>query len=198
MISGRRAYVERALTLNVERLSKEGAFAPGSGASGRISWKLQSGQVASVDFEVQRATEHGCLRLDFVMVDGPGGSSRHVTQKISLTTTKMHFGGKRWWFLCPVSGERVGRLHLPLGTSYFASRHAHGLAYASQYENLYDRAERRARKLRARLGVEPDSLWLASKPKGMRWTTYARHADQIKSFERVADGRWLRVARLVP
>ena len=108
MISKRRAYVERAVTSNVERLLKGGAFAPGSGASGRISWKLASGQVASVGFTLLLEPERGCLQLDFLMPDASDGSTPRVTQKISVTTTKMYFGGRRWWFLCPVSGERVG------------------------------------------------------------------------------------------
>ena len=46
------------------------------------------------------------------------------------------------------------------------------LAYASQRETKYDRALRRARKLRLRLGGDPTDDEYPDKPPRMRWTTY--------------------------
>jgi hypothetical protein len=66
----------------------------------------------------------------------------------SLATTRPPFGGLRWWFVCPHLNRRVRKLYLPLGGRHFWSRHAYELAYASQRETKYDRALRRARKLR--------------------------------------------------
>jgi hypothetical protein len=53
-------------------------------------------------------------------------------QEIDLTWTGTAFGGRRWWFVCPKTGKRVGVLYLPEDERKFLSREAHGLAYRSQ------------------------------------------------------------------
>lgn len=32
---------------------------------------------------------------------------------VRLEATRPHFGGVRWWYVCPGCGARVSRLHLP-------------------------------------------------------------------------------------
>jgi hypothetical protein len=186
-------FIESALTLNSDQLVKAARLGAGSQTSGRLSWNLRAGRVASVNFEAQLGTEDGWMQLDFFVLERSTGARRAVTQTISLAATRPHFGGTRWWFVCPVTGERVGRLHLPPGADHFASRQAHRLIYACQTENVYDRAARRARKLMMRLGAEPRDPWIPLKPKGMRWSTYIRYAKQTKDFERVSDGRWFKI-----
>jgi hypothetical protein len=48
-----------------------------------------------------------------------------------MTSTALHTGGRRWWFLCPVTGTRVGKLYLAPGATHFAGRKAHNLTYMS-------------------------------------------------------------------
>jgi len=52
---------------------------------------------------------------------------------------------------------------------HFWSRRAYELAYASQRETKFDRALRRARKLRLRLGGDPADDGTPDKPPRMRW-----------------------------
>jgi hypothetical protein len=194
MISSRQAskvdqLVEYALTLNIDQLIKAGGLRVGSHTSGQLRWAFGWGQAISANFEARLTIPDSYVQFDCLVPDGRMGSSREVRQRISLTTTRPRFGGTRRWFVCPISGELVGRLHLPPGASQFASRRAHGLTYACQSEGIHDRAARRSRKLMARLGGA-----VAFKPKGMCWTTYVRHVDHIKRFERIADGRWLKTA----
>src|SRR3954471_19126471 len=47
--------------------------------------------------------------------------------RIELTTTRPPYGGVRWWFICPRSGRRVMKLHLPRGGRTFAARQFWGL-----------------------------------------------------------------------
>jgi hypothetical protein len=54
-----------------------------------------------------------------------------VDYRIRLVTTRPHFGGLRWWFICPLSGRRAAKLHRPPGYKYFAHREAYGLTYQS-------------------------------------------------------------------
>ena len=62
------------------------------------------------------------------------------------------------------------------GGGIFACRNCHQLAYPSQREADYDRAARRADKIRERLDWEQGILnpkgW--EKPKGMHWRTFER------------------------
>jgi hypothetical protein len=184
MISRRASLVEHSVTLKIEQLRKAGALIPGLPTSGQLHWTFETGQLGSANFEAVLATKDGYLQLDLQI---PSCSAK---QRISLTTTNLYFGGARWWFVCPVTLERVGRLHLLAGASQFLSRRAHGLTYACQTEDVYDRAARRSRKLMMRLGADAGSRWIPLKPKGMRWTTYVRHANEIKYLEGISDGRW--------
>jgi hypothetical protein len=59
------------------------------------------------------------------------------------------------------------------------------LPYASQEETAEDRALRKVRTLRARLGASMDLLepiWI--KPKGMHWRTFARLVQEEQAAQR--------------
>jgi hypothetical protein len=61
------------------------------------------------------------------------------------------------------------------------------MSYQSQAESRYDRALRRARKLRARLGAHDGIGEFIPRPKGMRSRTFNRIADEIERVEATAD-----------
>ena len=91
-----------------------------------------------------------------------------------LDWTPCTLGGQRVWWRCPAvgCGRRVAVLH---GGRVFACRLCNRLAYRSQRETDYDRATRRADKLRNRLEWEPGILnGNGGKPKGMNWRTFER------------------------
>jgi hypothetical protein len=179
--------VEYALTLNIDQIMKAiktGGAHSGLPISGQLCWTFKAGQCSVANFEARLGFLDGYVQLDFPVADGPTQGSLDVKQRISLTTTRPRFGGTRWWFICPVNGERVGRLYLPPGASQFASRRAYGLAYACQTESICARAARRRRKLLVRLGDEDAPFgWTPLKPKRMRWATYVRSIKQLKRLE---------------
>lgn len=102
---------------------------------------------------------------------------------VRLTWTRCHLGGKRPWFLCPnqACGRRVAILY---GGRMFTCRHCAHLVYQSQREQPFERAIRKAERIRERLGWQPGILngdeW---KPKGMHWKTFetfgARHRELV-------------------
>jgi hypothetical protein len=92
--------------------------------------------------------------------------------------------------------RRVRKLYLPLGGRHFWSRGAYELAYASQRETKFDRALRRARKLRLRLGGDPADDEHPDKPPRMRWATYNRLTDRLVAADAVTDER-LKTARAI-
>jgi hypothetical protein len=133
------------------------------------------------------------VRLKYEMTDYWTGEELKIDDKVYLAPTRAHFGGLRWWFVCPHLNRRVRKLYLPLGGRHFWSRRAYELAYASQRETKYDRALRRARKLRLRLGGDPADDEDPDKPPRMRWATYNRLLDKLRAADGVADERLRRV-----
>jgi len=156
------------LTLDLYKLIRNGAFCPGRTASGSLTWTREEEYLASISYSSDHtALSSGSVRLHYRHEDVP------VDYRVSLTTTRPHFGGVRWWFVCPVNGTRAAKLHLPSGSHLFASRQAFRLAYRSQNETAGDRLLAKAQGIRRDLGgraslADP----FPDKPKGMHWTTY--------------------------
>lgn len=188
---GGRPTVESGITLDIRRLTRGGLVA-GRSQSGSLQWTWpHNGQpICSVEYQVAFNEDAGTLHLVNITCFDPFGKPvRMEGQTIRLTTTTPPYGGRRWWLLCPCTGRRVMQLHLPYGARAFASRQAYRLGYAVQRESAPDRARRRARKARQRIGGSPNlAEGLPGKPKWMRWRTYWRHVDACQE----ADGQTLK------
>ena len=67
------------------------------------------------------------------------GEQKYIDYYVSLETTPCHYGGVRFWFICPLyrngkyCGRRVGTLYQ--GGDYFGCRHCYDLTYESKKEN---------------------------------------------------------------
>src|ERR1700722_8091508 len=148
--SGGRPTTEDGLTLRLSTLPRD---RPGCAWSGSITWTdTRTGeQSGSISYNAFLRQETGRLRLRYTTTRWDG-ERRESDYWIELETTPQPFGGRRWWFICPRTGRRAAKLYLPNGAFTFASRQAYRLAYRSQRETSYDRALRRAFKLRDRLG----------------------------------------------
>ena len=97
------------------------------------------------------------------------------------------FGGTRPWFICPNSqcSRRVATIYLDDGE--LGCRHCHRLVYESQSETPADRARRRERKIRRKLGMGPNLFTpLADKPKSMHWRTYLKLRDTALRYGRIS------------
>ena len=67
---------------------------------------------------------------------------------VTLVSTVPHYGGRRWWFICPIKKIRVAKLYLPPGATTFASRQAYGLTYRSCQKGFrLERARRSTERL---------------------------------------------------
>jgi len=131
----RKTTVEECYILDVSRLARDGLLDVGS--SGVLSWKnWRTGErLARVGFSVSADDDdERLLCLSYCL-----GGSEDISTAIRLHATRPNFGGRRWWFECPlivggrVCGRRAGKLYLK--GRYFGCRHCHDLTYRSWQES---------------------------------------------------------------
>lgn len=103
---------------------------------------------------------------------------------ISIEWEDCRFGGQRPFFVCPDCGRRTLHLYRMPG---FKCRTCHGLSYPSQRERESDRAQRRANRIRVRLGGDPGWTNIPPRPKGMHWRTYERQIARIVEADAITD-----------
>lgn len=162
------AKTDGALRLSVHELLRQRRLAPGHHL---VTWRWTSGREASVGLEVRE--DH--LVLSFTSERGARA------QRVWLEYTANNYGGRRPWFRCPRCSRRVGVLYFRGGE--FTCRHCSGLKYKSKSEGRADRMRRRACKIRDRLGADYSMCLLASRPKGMHWSTFFRLEEQLADIE---------------
>jgi hypothetical protein len=111
--SGGRATTDSGLTLNLSKLHREGLLRPNCFQSGSITWTdTRTGeQNGSISYEAYLRQESGRVRLKYSTTQSDG-ERRESDYWIQLVTTPQPFGGRRWWFICPRTGERAAKLYL--------------------------------------------------------------------------------------
>jgi hypothetical protein len=166
---------ESCISIDVRRWHREGRLQAGR----RFSWSwTHDGQPAN---SINVRTERDAVSLSW----GAGGS---IEQRVPITWTECHLGGRRPWFVCSAysnsrcCGRRAAVLYA--APRLFACRRCCGLAYASQQEALRHRGVYRVQKIRMRLGGsaslrEP----FPEKPERMHWRTYLKLRMQAETAE---------------
>ena len=188
--SGRRPTVESARTLDLNQLVREGIIKAMTRTwNGTLTWRnIATGEVTSkIGYTSHVEQQSGHLRLNYTITREWSCEKIPVEFVVQLWSTECRFGGRRWWFECPLTGRRVTKLYLPNGATRFASRQAYQLPYASQRETPRDRALSRAWKARSRVngigGIGDPCL----KPKWMRRKTFDRLMKRVEAAENVVD-----------
>jgi hypothetical protein len=122
--SGRRGggpTVESTVKLDIDWMMRSDAIQPGCRVTGEMHFRLYDAPI-DVKFESEtRNGAHGWLRLRYKMTDYWSGAELEIDDKVYLETTRPHFGGLRWWFICPYRNRRVRALFLPLGGLTFGA-----------------------------------------------------------------------------
>jgi hypothetical protein len=188
--SGRRdggPVVEDGWKLDLAHCFRQGMFFPGRHVSGSMNWtSTRTGEVqATVGYEANLIdSASSWVRLYYTTTKRSTGAKIASDYRVRLETTRPHYGGMRWWFICPLSGRRARVLYLPpSGGTTFAGRPALGLAYRSQRATADDRAIERSLKARKKLGITDTNMldmpW-CPKPKWMRRRTHARLVEVIR------------------
>jgi hypothetical protein len=185
--SGSRNTVEACCSIDVNRLQKAGCLRPAWW--GGWQWTRDGEKVASINLRTQSDRLHLSYRVSI-----GGGKWEDVEETVRIVRVPCRFGGARPYFICPGAvngiscGRRVAKLHA--AGRYFLCRHCYRLAHASQSESGWDRALRRANKIRQRLGGEPGmAATFPKKPKGMHRRTYDRLQENVYEAEMLANER---------
>ena len=84
---------------------------------------VENNQAIRIDDLVKQAKSR--LKVEFIRSE-----IEILGAQIQLTTSKTRFGGKRYWFLCPLCNKRRGVLYLR--NSSVACRVCFGLKYRKQ------------------------------------------------------------------
>jgi hypothetical protein len=123
--------VENHLEISIFYMVKRGWIKEGIINSGNLNWSRRSEEIASIGYSVNTCEIPPTISLRYTNTNGRTGKKTEMNYPVYLTTTTPHYGGVRWWFLCPANGcgRRVAKLY---GGKIFACRPCHNLAYASQ------------------------------------------------------------------
>lgn len=174
----RKMLVSETPCIDIRRWSRQDLLAPGM----RFSCTWRVGDRHHLTLTVA-ATEDR-LRLQHSVAEA---AQLGASYDVGLDHTPTHFGAGRRWFLCPVAkcGRRVALLY---ARPVFCCRGCADLRYASQYEGPFERAIRRADKLRMRLDWRPGiAHGPEPKPPHMRWARFEKlQRDYARSLVRVA------------
>lgn len=184
--TGGRPIVEAGLTVDLKLMRRRGWFRDGGYSSGSLIWSSRGEQIATIGHcSSSSDPDNAWLELSYRNKRDNDWVERK--QRIMLSYTVPHFGGRRWWMHCPVNGERVGKLHLPPGGDIFASRRAWRLGYKIQRVADRDKPFERLFRLQKKLGC--DEGWGAGiwRPRGMHRATFERHFERYLELEEECD-----------
>lgn len=100
---------------------------------GRYLWSRSGEKIASISYTLNLDHPDGpCMRLNYRTI--PYGETEWVPREydVKLISTPCHYGGKRWWFCCPILGcGRRSRI-LYSHRTYYVCRKCTGCWYDSQ------------------------------------------------------------------
>ena len=174
--------VEEATQLSIFKLKEFGLLC-GYAASSLTWTRRLSGHKSSIGICVD--TEKLYVKVNYTITDRNTGEKTDYDYKISLTTTPCHFGGVRYWFICPLAvnglycGRRVGTLYLASGGCYFGCRHCYNLSYESRNECRLGRFGQLGYVLKAERQIEE----LRKKVK--RWTYRGKPTRKVRRINAI-------------
>jgi hypothetical protein len=155
--------VEDCLSLDANRWMRDGILQAGVCRRGSWEWTYRGGGGFTVNYDLDtRDLSWPSVRLWYSWVWRPAQETQSADYRVRLTVTRPHFGGLRWWFVCPLTvnnrtcNRRVGKLYLPPQARYFGCRHCHDLTYTTCQDS--HKLDRMYRLMAADMGWDFDSV----------------------------------------
>lgn len=138
-----RKIVEECFSISIRQLKRDGCLSR-MFTSGELSWSNNFGKkLVNVGYQISIIGVRSYMRLQYNFKIGTTGEAGDLDYEIRLVSTPCNFGGRRWWFICPLitdgmaCNRRVGVLYL--GDKYFGCRHCYDLTYKScQQSHKFD------------------------------------------------------------
>lgn len=181
--SGGRPIADSASKIDLPWMVRTGKVREGSWITGTLHWTWSDGSSAGSISYTARMDEPGNERLELSYTRGTGDTKESVRQTVRLESTRPHYGGKRWWMICPYRHVQVSKLYLPSGGDRFASRQAWRIGYRCQRVAQRDRASEALFKLQRKLSCEQGWGGWPARPKGMWQRTYERHLARFEQLD---------------
>lgn len=130
--------VEDHYSVSTKFLNKHGYFK--GYQCGNVFWTNSFGErTASIGVYVSVGGWQGEIRFQYNFTDRLSDKKTQYDYMVRLVATPCRYGGKRWWFICPlINGgvncqRRVGVLYL--GGRYFGCRKCLNLVYQSSKDS---------------------------------------------------------------
>jgi hypothetical protein len=131
--------VEHYPSIDLRILKRAGLLRGGECTYDTLSWRNQAPNAFQARILIDLSdTSYASIRIHNVD-ENIGG-----IQRIGIVSAPCGLGGVRYYFVCPIGGNRCEILYLVDGK--FASRKGHKLTFGSQSEGALTRARRRVRK----------------------------------------------------
>lgn len=171
-----RRNVEGQYRLDASDLKRRGLYQAGSVA--HLSWKGSDGAQGP---SMKVVGGEDAISLSYAWRRGDAPWQQHQ-ERVALRHHARNFGGAETYFICPKCAHTVKRLYG--GGVRYLCRTCHNLVHASTQERPGDRASRRNRKLRRRLGADIGlGDFIGPKPKRMHRRTFERISEEIHAAE---------------
>jgi len=122
--------VEQCVSVDIAELNAEiNELAQGEFSSVEWTTSLSGARGRELQLVLRKGTQS--LFLDLYL------RADNASETIELQTTSPHYGGLRWWFMCPISccNRRVRKLYHPPGSLSFGCRRCLNLTYTSCQES---------------------------------------------------------------
>jgi hypothetical protein len=134
-----------------QRGAEDGAVEIG----GRLRWTRPGAAKPWAWVEIAVRLDQGPAPVADVLLhydaDHAGYPTGRRVQRATAVAVPCHFGGMRWYWICPATGRHVWHLYLPNGGTRFLSRGAYRLRWASTCATPLDRSHMRMARIAAKL-----------------------------------------------
>jgi len=136
--------------------------------AGALEYSRVGAITGKVTFRAKIGPESGMVSLECNFADEPIPAVEHV----EIVSVPNAWGGRHWFFVCPLTGRRARKLHRWPGLG-FSHREASPVppVYACQQDSGMARTARAMHAIRKRLGGVPGKV---EKPIGMSRRTFYR------------------------
>ncbi|MFU0841007.1 MAG: hypothetical protein ACFWTZ_00045 [Burkholderia sp.] len=167
----RRETVEDCRGLGIRNV-KRGWRGLSSGRRETFRWTRKGKPYGAADVFVK----DGTLHISYLW-SKPGNEDWNLTDcAVAIDKQPCHFGGERWWFICPRCGRRTSVLFI---SEKVGCRCCMGLTYRSAKADRIERFSIHMNRIKRRLGGEE-----LQRPKGMHACTYDRLMCEYRTAAR--------------